>query len=310
MLKRVALAVIVMIICSFLRAEAYTVVMKNGKVMKGILVSETADGIVFKDDAGLQFSLKKSVLDLVKMEEANKPPGTPVPTASGPAPGQSETQPQTPVVKKPARTYTSEDIERLGGLESGGAIEPGVEGTGDMYADALHSAAAALDDLQGKCQSLAGQIVGAYAVAVSAGGDGNAAVEKFIAGQGAGVLLKAIDDDAAKLDKYRGRLAGSPDDYKGAMDTLDNAIKLIPDVRGLVASPLIGASADSFQSQVDAITSQLTNLSSVLQAVQAIAPAPGSTPEEAAPEEPPADQPPVDEQPSAEEQPPSDETPE
>ena len=37
--------------------------------MKGHLLSENAEMIVFKDDKGLQYSLKKTILDLDKMKD-------------------------------------------------------------------------------------------------------------------------------------------------------------------------------------------------------------------------------------------------
>ena len=53
-------------------AEPYTVILKNGKMMKGQLLSENDELIVFKDEQGLQYSLKKSLLDLEKMKETNE----------------------------------------------------------------------------------------------------------------------------------------------------------------------------------------------------------------------------------------------
>src|SRR5215471_5457602 len=77
-------------------AESYTVILKNGKILKGTLLSENDSIIVFKDDQGLQFSLKKSLLDLDKTREANEPPPEP-PAASNQATDQPGTvQTQTP----------------------------------------------------------------------------------------------------------------------------------------------------------------------------------------------------------------------
>src|SRR5262245_26824515 len=108
MLKR---ALILLIVGSFLAvvsANAYTVVLKkNGKALTGTLISEDDNSIVFKDDQGLQYSLKKSVLDLDKMKEANTPPPPPPP----PPQEQPAETPKEP--GKPAKVYTQADVEGL-----------------------------------------------------------------------------------------------------------------------------------------------------------------------------------------------------
>src|SRR3990172_7813878 len=86
------------------QTDAYTVVLKSGKVINGTLISESADAIVFKDDSGIQYSLKKSSLDLGKMEQANAPKTEPA---------QPEPTPEKPAEKKKAKVYTKEDVDAL-----------------------------------------------------------------------------------------------------------------------------------------------------------------------------------------------------
>src|SRR4026208_2452798 len=87
-------------------ASAYTVVLKNGKTMTGTLISETEQSILFKDDAGVQYSLKKANLDLEKMSAANTPP----PEEAAPA-MEAPAVVETP--KKKAKVYTKEDVDSL-----------------------------------------------------------------------------------------------------------------------------------------------------------------------------------------------------
>ena len=95
------------------RVSAYEVVLKNGKVVKGDLVSQDDTMIVLKDATGIQVQLKKSTVDLQKTESANVPPAPPAAEskpapASTAAPAQAKDQP-----KKPAKVYTQKDLDRL-----------------------------------------------------------------------------------------------------------------------------------------------------------------------------------------------------
>jgi hypothetical protein len=106
MLKRVGMLLVLVFVASCLPAVAYTVVLKNGKTIKGTLISETDEKIIFKDEQGLQYSLKKTSLDLAKMAEANAPPPTPAPAAPA--------EPSAPEdSKKSPKVYTTSDLETL-----------------------------------------------------------------------------------------------------------------------------------------------------------------------------------------------------
>ena len=96
---------------------SYDLVLKNGKVIKGTLVSETADIIILKDSSGTQINFKTSALDLDKTKIANTsaPPAEAVKTIETPTTTQSQTESRTaaPQKKKPARVMTEKDIQRL-----------------------------------------------------------------------------------------------------------------------------------------------------------------------------------------------------
>src|SRR5262249_39688272 len=102
--------VLLLIFCIFCigiaTAGAYTVIFKNGKTLTGTVISENDQMIQFKDDAGIQYSLKKSSLDLDKMQSANAPKAETPPPVEAPS-----TTKETP--KKKARVYTKEDVDSL-----------------------------------------------------------------------------------------------------------------------------------------------------------------------------------------------------
>src|SRR5262245_64468748 len=84
-------------------SESAIVVLKNGRIMTGTVVSENENLVVFKDDHGLQFSLKKSSIDLEKTKQANEPPAAPVVPAAVTPP---------PAPKKDVKVYGQNDLDR------------------------------------------------------------------------------------------------------------------------------------------------------------------------------------------------------
>ena len=102
----------VVLLAAGLSVNAYEVVMKNGKVVKGDLVSQNDTMIVLKDASGIQLQLKKSTVDLAKTEAANVPPAPAPQKQQAPAPVSQKAKEQP---KKPARVYTQKDLDRLRG---------------------------------------------------------------------------------------------------------------------------------------------------------------------------------------------------
>src|SRR5262245_20098622 len=119
MLKRTGVLLASILIVVSLTADAYTVIVKkSGKSMTGTLISEDETSIVFRDIDGVQYSMKKSALDLEKMAEANTPPPPPpapepaaAPEPTAPAAAPEPAAPEEP--KKPARVYTAADLQEM-----------------------------------------------------------------------------------------------------------------------------------------------------------------------------------------------------
>jgi hypothetical protein len=81
----------------------YDLILKNGKIIKGTLISEDDSQIVLQDLTGVRMNFKKESVDLLKTAEANKPQVRTIPIDSSAKPAE----------KKPARKVTKEDLEKL-----------------------------------------------------------------------------------------------------------------------------------------------------------------------------------------------------
>jgi hypothetical protein len=96
---------------------SYELVLKNGKVIKGTVISETTDLVILKDLSGTQINFKKSAVDLDKTKIANTPPPSTEPAKAVDSRASTKTQivPETaaPQKKKPARVITEKDLQRL-----------------------------------------------------------------------------------------------------------------------------------------------------------------------------------------------------
>lgn len=90
-------------------SHAYTIILNNGKKVEGTLVSETPDMYILKDAGGIQLNLKKSLVDIQKTTSSNQA----APAATANPASKPETKPEPIAAKKPARTITMEDLEKL-----------------------------------------------------------------------------------------------------------------------------------------------------------------------------------------------------
>lgn len=93
---------------------AYDVVLKNGKSIHGTKVSEDENQIVVQDGSGVRINIKKTNVDTVKTEAANKQATTaetPKQSVANTPSKAATTQAATP--KKPARKITKEDLDKL-----------------------------------------------------------------------------------------------------------------------------------------------------------------------------------------------------
>lgn len=87
-------------------AYGYDVVLKNGKVVKGDLVSKDDSMIVLKDASGVKIQLKSSTVDLTKTDTANPKPAPEAKSSAAPATTAAKS-------KTPAKKYTLQDLEQL-----------------------------------------------------------------------------------------------------------------------------------------------------------------------------------------------------
>jgi hypothetical protein len=157
----------------------YQVILKNGKTLDGTFVSEDSEKISIKDKDGVLLNFKKSLIDLEKTAEANKPVEEPPKTVE---PKKEIAPEQPPKPKKKARVYTANDLYRLRNslpLESSGADiqQPGPDVdssqgmTGEQWQqltqsllDQIHSAEQYAQEAAAKCKELQGATVQTHIV--------------------------------------------------------------------------------------------------------------------------------------------------
>lgn len=111
---------------------SYDLILKNGKVIKGKLVSEDQEKIVVEDESGTKMNFKKTSVDIEKTTAANQiveAPQTPV-APEAPKEEVKAAEPAKP--KKPARKFTERDLYRLRSKYpmSGGSGAPAVSEDG------------------------------------------------------------------------------------------------------------------------------------------------------------------------------------
>lgn len=190
-------------------AETYTVILKNGKTMKGHLLSESAEMIVFKDDKGLQYSLKKSLLDLEKMKEANSPPVPP--------PEEVPQEIQTTQVTESTQTAPVELPQEQPPIE----IAPMDE---NPYAKSFGDAAVKLQTAFETVKSLLNGMMTAWEVNASTGRDPAAAFQEFKATKAATITASA-DAQLQMLDKLKEGFSDPPSPYVSSLESLNSAIQ-------------------------------------------------------------------------------------
>ena len=110
-MKRIAglSAGILLLIATF--GFAYDLILKSGKVIQGTIVSENEETIFIKDKDGIALNFKKTMVDLEKTAEANKPVQQKPAVEEQKKPTAAEKG--TEKSKKPARVYNASDLNRL-----------------------------------------------------------------------------------------------------------------------------------------------------------------------------------------------------
>ena len=270
------------------QTDAYTVVLKSGKVINGTLISESADAIVFKDDSGIQYSLKKSSLDLGKMEQANAPktePAQPEPT-----PEKAE--------KKKAKVYTKEDLDALrakyGDLTLGrekivntedfenGALKP------DAYVKYLRDGASRIPGIMGNLQILRDSVAVTWEDAAKNNKDVKEAVNAYLSGSSATDLNKSILASIGDLEILNDTLSTYPPEFEQGYQYYSDALTATMNYQKAVTSIDPSSDVNAFGANLDQLSGQINSDIARIQTWQPPPPkkaAPKPMPaEEAAPE--------------------------
>ena len=85
------------------------VVLKNGKILAGKILSQDEKLVVLRDTTGVKLQIRKSTIDSIKMERPKKPAVTRAPeqpVAESPTPAKEQP-------RKKARVYKKEDLEKM-----------------------------------------------------------------------------------------------------------------------------------------------------------------------------------------------------
>lgn len=313
MSKRFLSPLILLICVSLYSAEGYTVVLKNGKVMTGTLISESAESVLFKDDGGTRYSLKKSSLDLDKMTEANA--AQPM-AASEPVTQEETKSAPAPQTKKKGRVYTKDDLDRLkekyGDMDIGTPIEnladysePGVF-IPEAYARQLKEAAPKMNETIGELGTLTSGIYTNWEMASSTGGNPKNAVTDYLATQSATEIKESIASSLASLDDLQERLSRAPKGYEDGYKALSDAVSGIRNYYNTAIGFGSIENSSFFKSRTDELADQVRSQITKLQSWNPPSPVEKKSarpPEETAPQEDvnpenPAEEVPESDQPS------------
>jgi hypothetical protein len=197
-MKRLIVLFLLLIVLPY-SAESYTVILKNGKVLKGKLLSETDELLVFKDEVGLQYSLKKSLVDLEKTKQANVPLTPPVPAPEEIPPAVSQQQEHVP---PPEEAIAPESSSYFTSLNEGTTkLENAFEEVGS-YLDAMMTA---------------------WEVNASTGRDPIAALREFKTTKGPGLTV-SIDALIQVLEKFKTQLNDPPVQFTSAFESFNSSV--------------------------------------------------------------------------------------
>ncbi len=124
-MKGIRIFLLLLLFPAFCFAQ-YKVVLKSGKVIEGNFLHEDQLN-VYIESGGIKMNFKKDKLDLAKMKELNAKPESPAVEAThknAAAPSKSASA-STDKSKKPARVYTSEDLQKMKEIWNEGTTQTG-----------------------------------------------------------------------------------------------------------------------------------------------------------------------------------------
>jgi|GEM_PF-3456908 len=126
-MKRHQTMVLLIIVLTASYCFAYEVVLKNGKILRGDVVSDHQQLLTLQDSSGVQLQIRHDQIDSLKTQERNQkadvvvspPQQTAIPV------DQEESIPEKPTTK--VRVYTKEDLEKMPELSIVGTDESAEE---------------------------------------------------------------------------------------------------------------------------------------------------------------------------------------
>ena len=265
-------------------ADAYTIVLKNGKMMTGTLVSETDQVILFKDDSGVQYSLKKTNLDLGKMTEANAPKEVPPPVAPPPA---------APETKKKGRVYTKDDVDTLRTkypelsigepIENPEEFERGVLKP-EAYSRRIQESAGRITRNLPGLAKLRDATATAWEVAASTGKAPQEAVTAALSTEESALVLKQVSDDLLSMARWQETMENGPDQFKEGYDLFVQAMADLSDYQRGVREWNTFENVNIFRSRMAELESRINQNATRLEAWKPAGAAPAKP-------QPPATQP-------------------
>lgn len=280
---------------SLATAGAFTVVLKNGKMMTGTLVSETDQVILFKDDSGVQYSLKKINLDLDKMSEANAPKVEAPPPVVPPPAAETET-------KKKGRVYTKEDVENLRSKYPELSIGEPIENPEDFERGVLKPEAYT-KRIQESSEKITRNLPGlaklrdatatAWEVAASTGKDPEEAIKGALATEEATLVLKQTSDDLMSMARWQETMGNAPDQFKEGYELFVKTMTDLSDYQRALREWNSFENVNIFRSRLAELETRINANATRLQ---------NWTPAVASPEKAQPPKPPVTEEPEEEEE--------
>jgi hypothetical protein len=269
MLKRIPF-VFFMLCVAVATCGAYTVVMKNGKTMTGTLISETDQTLIFKDDAGIQYSLKKSNLDLDKMSQANAPKVEAPPPIPPAAPSSA---PEPP--KKKVRVYTKDDVDALRAkypeLSLGEPVENPEDFEGGVlkpsaYGKRIEQGAATVGNSLATLAELRDGVATAWEVAASTGKNPADAVNAVLTGEKGTEIMKGVSDDLNTLGRWQETMTSPPEALKGNYDLFVQALTGLSDYQRALRQWNTFENVNLFRSRLGDLQNQITSAVTQIQA--------------------------------------------
>jgi hypothetical protein len=258
--------------------SAYTVVMKNGKTMTGTLISETDQVMVFKDDSGIQYSLKKTNLDLNKMTEANTARAVEPPPAMEP-PAAPAAAPEAP--KKKARVYTKDDVDALRSKYPELSLGEPIENPEDFqngvlkpeaYGKRIQQGATAISDSLGTLRELRDGLATAWEVAASTGKEPAEAVNAVLTGEKGTAIMKGVSDELNSLGRSQESMTNPPENVKSNYDSYVQALTGLSDLQRSLREWNTFSNVNLFRQRSEELEQQITSAVRQIQASQPPAP--------------------------------------